>query len=49
MFDTYDFNKDENNPKVEAGRRQMLKGNLKPFFTIHEITIQKNEADKILK
>jgi hypothetical protein len=38
MFDTYDFNKGEN-AKVEAGRRQMLKGNLKGFFSIHEIVI----------
>ena len=48
MCDTHDFN-NEDNILIKAGRRQMLKGNLKPFFTIHEITIQKNEADKILK
>ena len=46
MFDTYDFNKNESNPKVEAGRRQMLKGNLKPFFTIHEIILSKEEMKK---
>ena len=45
MFDTYDFNKGEN-PKVEAGRRQMLKGNLKGFFTIHKIIIKKKDLKK---
>ena len=48
MFDTYDFNKNESNPKVEAGRRQMLKGNLKPFFTIHEIILSQKELKEIL-
>ena len=45
MFDTYDFNKGEN-AKVEAGRRQMLKGNLKGFFSIHEIIIEKKDLEK---
>ena len=37
------FNKNELNPAVEAGRRQMLKGNLKGFFTIHEIIVPKED------
>ena len=45
MFDTYDFNKNES-PKIEAGRRQMLKGNLKGFFTIHEIIIPQEDYGK---
>ena len=45
MFDTYDFNKGEN-AKVEAGRRQMMKGNLKGFFSIHEIVIKKKDLEK---
>ena len=45
MFDTYDFNKGEN-AKVEAGRRQMLKGNLKGFFSIHKIIIKKEDLEK---
>jgi len=45
MFDTYDFNKGEN-AKLEAGRRQMLKGNLKGFFSIHEIVIKKKDLEK---
>ena len=45
MFDTYDFNKNES-PKIEAGRRQMLKGNLRGFFTIHEIIIPKEDYGK---
>ena len=49
MYDTYDFNKGENNPLIKAGASQMEKGNLKPFFTIHDIIIPKNELDKIWK
>lgn len=45
MFDTYDFNKGEN-AKVEAGRRQMMKGNLKGFFSIHEIVIKKKDLEQ---
>jgi len=45
MFDTYDFNKGED-AKVEAGRRQMLKGNLKGFFSIHEIVIEKKDFEQ---
>ncbi len=46
MFDAYDFNAGEN-PKVEAGRRQMLKGNLKGHFTLHDIIVTKDELDEI--
>ncbi len=46
MFDTCDFNKGEN-AKVEAGRRQMLKGGLKGHFTIHDIIVTKQELDEI--
>ena len=45
-FDTYDFNANEG-PLVEAGRRQMLKGNLKGNFSIHDIVLTKDELDKI--
>lgn len=48
MFDTYDFNPNEE-PLVEAGRRQMMKRKLKPFFTIHEIILSKQEFEKLLK
>jgi len=48
MFDTYDFNKGEN-AKVEAGRRQMLKGNLKGYFTLHDIIMTKQELNEIWK
>lgn len=43
MFDTYEFNKNETNPAVEAGRRKMLKGDLKGYYTLHEITLTSNE------
>lgn len=49
MYDTYDFNKDENSPLIKAGASQMDKGELKPFFTIHDIIIPKNKLDEIWK
>lgn len=47
MYDTYDFNKNENSPLIKAGVNQMEKGSLKPFFTIHDIIIPKNKLDEI--
>lgn len=46
MFNTYDFNAGES-PIVEAGRRQMLKGNLKEHFSLHEIVISKDELENL--
>lgn len=48
MFDTYDFNKNES-PLVEAGRRKMLDGTLKGYFSLHEITISKEELNEYFK
>lgn len=45
MFDTYDFNKG-GSPMVEAGRRLMQNGELKGFFTIHDIIIKKEDLPK---
>lgn len=47
VYDTYDFNKTNKTPMNKAGRNEMLKGNLKPYFSIHDIIIPKNELDKI--
>ncbi len=47
IFDTYDFNKEAKDFLNKAGREEMLKGNLKPYFTIHDIIITKDELDKI--
>lgn len=47
MYDTYDFNKKNLTILNQAGREQMLKGNLKPFFTIHDIIISKNDLEKL--
>ncbi len=47
VYDTYDFNKTNTTPMNKAGRNEMLKGNLKPYFSIHDIIIPKNELDKI--
>ena len=47
VLDTYDFNKNARDFLNKAGRSQMDKGNLKPFFTIHDVLIPKEELDKI--
>ena len=36
-------------PANQAGRNQMLKGNLKPFFTIHDIIIPKKDINELWK
>jgi len=41
MYDTYDFNKNEN-VLIQAGREEMRKGHLKPYFTICDIIVPKN-------
>ncbi len=38
--------KSESNPAVEAGRRQMLAGTIKGFFSIHEIILTKEEQEE---
>ena len=47
VYDTYDFNKNNKSAANQAGYSQMHKGNLIPYFTIHEVLIPKNELDKI--
>lgn len=47
MFDTYDFNKDNHTPLNQAGRNQMMKGTLIPYFTIHNILIPANVMKNI--
>ena len=49
MYDTYDFNKNEESKLIRAGASQMEKGALKPFFTIHDIIIPKDILDEIWK
>ena len=49
MYDTYDFNKKATDELNQAGRIEMEKGNLKPYFSIHDIIISKDSLDKILK
>ncbi len=48
IYDTYDFNKGEN-ALIQAGREEMFKGNLKPFFTINDIMIPKDKINEILR
>ena len=47
IFDTYDFNKETKDFLNKAGREEMLKGNLKGNFSIHDIVLTKDELDKI--
>ena len=47
MYDTYDFNKDNKTSLNQAGRNQMMKGNLKPSFSIHDIIVPNYVIDKI--
>ncbi len=50
VYDTYDFNpEEENKPLVMAGKNKMLEGELKPFFTIHDIIIPKEKLDELWK
>ena len=47
VYDTYDFNKENKTTANQAGYEQMHKGNLVPYFTIHDVLIPKDELDKI--
>ena len=49
VYDTYDFNPKEDNPFVIAGKNKMLEGELKPFFTIHDIIIPKEKLKELWK
>ena len=50
VYDTYDFNPEEKNkPLVMAGKNKMLDGELKPFFTIHDIIIPKETLKELWK
>ena len=49
VYDTYDFNPKEDNPLVVTGKKKMLEGELKPFFTIHDIIIPKEKLDELWK
>jgi len=49
VYDTYDFNPKDDNPFVIAGKNKMLDGELKPFFTIHDIIIPKEKLKELWK
>ena len=49
VYDTYDFNKENKTPLNQAGREAMLRRELKPFFTIHDILIPKDVISKLWK
>ena len=49
MYDTYDFNKMNKDPLNQAGRQKMMQGELKPYFSIHDIIIPKSKLDEIWK
>lgn len=47
VFDTYDFNRSATDFLNKSGASQMEKGNLKPYFSIHDVLIPKSELVKI--
>ena len=49
IYDTYDFNKNAKDFLNKAGKHEMEAGNLKPYFSIHDIIIPKDEINEILK
>lgn len=49
IYDTYDFNKNAPDFLNKAGIHEMEAGYLKPYFSIHDIIINKNEINDILK
>ena len=49
IYDTYDFNKNATDFLNKAGKHEMEAGNLKPYFSIHDIIISKDEINEILK
>ena len=49
IYDTYDFNKNADDFLNKAGRHEMEAGNLKPYFSIHDIIIPKDKIEEILK
>ncbi len=49
VTDVYDFNKNDNNPMVKAGRRLQDRGEIKPYFIIYHVIIPKNEIREIRK
>ena len=49
IYDTYDFNEENKTAINQAGRQQMIKGNLKPYFSIHDVMIPKSKLKEIWK
>ena len=49
VYDTYEFNKENKTLLNQAGRNQMLEGNLIPYFTIHDIIIPKDKVNELWK
>ena len=49
VYDTYDFNKNNKTMFNQAGRNVMLKGDLKPYFSIHDIIVPKKDLDELWK
>ncbi len=47
VYDTYDFNSSDTNKLSIAGRNAMMNGELKPYFTIHEVVVPKSKLDTL--
>ena len=49
VLDTYDFNKNSDNPFVRAGRKHQEKGNLIPYFIIYSVKLDKYTVERLLR
>ena len=47
IYDTYDFNSSDTSTLSVAGRNAMMNGELKPYFTIHEVVVPKSKLDTL--
>ena len=47
VYDTYDFNSSDTSTLSVAGRNAMMNGELKPYFTVHEVVVPKSKLDTL--
>lgn len=49
VVDTYDFNKNSDNPFVRGARKHQEKGNLIPYFIIYSVKLNKYTTERLLR
>lgn len=49
IVDTYDFNKNSDNPFVRGARKHQEKGNLIPYFIIYSVKLNKYTTERLLR